>query len=127
MKSATNKLMLKRVLSYQKAVLFLSLKFLNNSFFRVYSIYTHFKLQQFKKSSTFKDFLNGLISQTRLLTRPHDRRSRPANFENWTNERSISFGFQIPSPKKVLKRIKCADLNRYNFPLLNIEEKVYLF
>ena len=64
--------------------------------------------------------------QTRLLTRPHDRRSRPANyiltawlfvtfwvdlfrilnFENRTTESKvgISFGFQIPSPKKVLKR-----------------------
>ena len=65
-------------------------------------------------------------NQTRLLTRPHDQRSRPANyiltawlcvtfwvdlfrisnFENRTTERKvgISFGFQIPSPKKVLKR-----------------------
>ena len=64
--------------------------------------------------------------QTRLLTRPHYRRLRPANyiltawlfltfwvdlfrisnFENRTtgSKVGISIGFQIPSPKKILKR-----------------------
>ena len=84
----------------------------------------------FWKKSFISNYIKVILAsthvQTRLLTRPHDRRSRPANyiltawlfvtfwvdlfrisnFENRTtgSKVGISIGFQIPSPKKILKR-----------------------
>ena len=56
------------------------------------------------------------------------------NLENWNNSEITLFRSVLTGtiPSMYIKRfktihVKCADLNKYTFSLLNIAEKVYLF